>query len=344
MDTMGPVSSNRRSNRRGRAHRLVGVTIAAVIVAIGAAGAVAIASNNPLVAVPATSPTPTGSVAKIQLSAPKPVLYAATGAAAVTGTARVTNNGGEILTVSGATLQGSTSLALTPVGGFTLAAGQSQDLTFTFTPRSSGPQRSILQVTSNAAGKTLAYLALGGLAIPSPSTSEPSLQWIVDSFGIKAHDGDPRPSTYSLDATSLPPSGGVLVTGFTRRDATKPIQVTTLGTFVNPATASDPTKNPTWGWTAKGVAPASPTASYAVRRDLIGTAYTISPRGPFGLWAQAEGTLMRTDLNTAAAPRFIAFPVDATPGTYVIAIDTTGRTKDDWNDLPLLITNVNLTG
>jgi hypothetical protein len=241
------------------------------------------------------------------------------------------------LTVSSAQLTGGSYFTLAAATPFTLAGGASKDLKFSFSPKTSGPQRATLTVHSQVANVAL---KVGGLAIDNTAGSEPSLQWTLAAYGISANDGDPTPSSYPLNATKIPPANGILVKGFTRLSTANPVRVTALAAFVNPATAADPTKDPAWGWMAQGKSPGSATASYRIRRGFIGTRYAITPAGTFGLWVKAEGTTLRTDQNTATRPRFIAFPVSGSPGTYVVAVDTTGRTIDDWNDLPLLVQNV----
>ena len=271
------------------------------------------------------------------------VLYTQKQSGTVTGTVTVTNVGDATLTVSDESLAAghSSYLTLDAPGGFTLAGGETQDLTFSFTPMSSGPRHTTIEVSSDDPATPVATLDIGGLAIDNTAASEPSLQWILDAYGITANDGDPNPSTYQLQAAAIPPLDGILVTSFTRRNSDDPVQVTALGAFVS--RNADPIKTPEWGWTPENTTPGEPSVSYdGTRSDLIGTTSTIDPSGTFGLWTRIEGTTFRTDLNSAATPRFIAFPVAGSPGTYVLADDTTGRTSDDWNDLPLLVTNVSL--
>jgi Abnormal spindle-like microcephaly-assoc'd, ASPM-SPD-2-Hydin len=278
----------------------------------------------------------------ISLLAREPVLYAARNSGSVSGAVRVSDIGDQPLTVTSAQLAGGRELSLASTRGFTLAPGAHRDLTFTFKPSANGPQRASLQVASNDPNTPTATVGLGGLAIDNTTTSEPSLQWILDAYGITVNDGDSEPSSYSLDTTRIPPTGGALVTAFTRLDPSLPVHVTALAAFVNPATAGDPSRDPTWGWMPANTSPGTSTASFSVRRGFLGARRTIAPEGRFGLWARAEGTTLRTDLNTSAKPRFIAFPVSGSPGAYVVADDTTGRTTDDWNDLPLLIDNVSI--
>jgi hypothetical protein len=279
--------------------------------------------------------------ADIRLSTSTPVLYAARNSGTVSGTVRVTNAGDAPLTVSGGDLAGASAfISLDPVPSFTLAGGEFQDLTFSFTPKANGPQHTTVEVFSDDPDTPTATIGIGGLAIDSTTTGEPSLQWIIDAYDLAADDGDAHPGTYPLDALAIPPADGILVGAFTPRDSSLPVQVTALAAFVNPATATDPLKDPSWGWTPANTTPGAATATYQVRRAFLGTSYAIDASGTFGLWVRVEGATLRTDTNTAANPRFIAFPVAGSPGTYVLADDTAGRTFDDWNDLPLLVSNV----
>jgi hypothetical protein len=188
---------------------------------------------------------------------------------------------------------------------------------------------------------------VGGLALNDTVGGEPSLQWIIDAYGLEAHDGDPSPSTYPLNATSMPPSDGILVRGFTVHDPSEPVKVTALAAFVGPDDRDNPSplrqnpaRDPSWGWTPQDTTPGAATATFTARRDFLGTTYSIMPSGRFGIWVKVEGTTVRTDLNSTSSPRFIAFPVAGQPGTYVLADDTAGGLADDWNDVPLLIQNV----
>jgi hypothetical protein len=324
---------------------LIATTVAGVVVAISVYGTPSMpptAAGAPKPPAVALKPSAVAQAAVaspgIGLWTPTPVLYVRRGGTA-TGTIRVSNTGDTQLTVSGAELVGGSYFTLATASRFTLAGGASKDLKFSFTPKTSGPKRTSLTVHSQLSDVTL---KLGGLAIDNTAGSEPSLQWILDAYGISANDGDQTPSSYPLNATKIPPAGGILVKGFTRLSASNPVRVTALAAFVNPATSADRTKDPAWGWMAQGKSPGSATASYRIRRGFIGTRYAITPGGTFGLWVKAEGTTLRTDLNTATRPRFVAFPVSGSPGAYVVAVDTTGRTIDDWNDLPLLVQNVSV--
>jgi Abnormal spindle-like microcephaly-assoc'd, ASPM-SPD-2-Hydin len=275
--------------------------------------------------------------ADIRVSPQNLVLYASRGKT-VTGTVNVTNVGNAPLDVSGAALSSDTPLSLAPVSAVTLGGGQSQALTITFTPTTDGPQRATLDVISDDPDTPDAAVGIGGLAIDDAVNSEPSLQWIIDAYGINANDGDPKPQTYALDAT--PPAGGIVVTGFKQHDQTKPVQVTALAAFVNPATSTDATADPTWGWAPQNM-PNQTIDSYRIRRGFIGTTYTIPTTGKFAVWATLERKTRSTSTNSLTGLRFIAFPTD-TPGTYVLADDTNGQATDDWNDLPFLVQNVDV--
>ncbi|HTY71447.1 MAG TPA: hypothetical protein VMI11_03375 [Actinomycetes bacterium] len=277
----------------------------------------------------------------VQLSTDTPVLYTARYTTA-TSSVIVTDTGDAQLHVSAVSVTGGSAFTVSPAGAFVLDPGGSRTVTVSFLPTANGPQRATLHVLSDDPDTPDATLGLGGLAINDPVGGEPSLQWIMDAYGLSAVDGDPSPSTYPLDASAIPPSNGVLVTGFTVHDDSAPVTVTALGAFVDPSTAGDPTKDPAWGWEAAGDAPGAATASYTVRRAFIGTTYSLAPGGPFSLWTRVEGITLRTDRDSAADPDYIAFPVAGSPNTYVLADDTVGGPTDDWNDLPLLLTNVDL--
>ena len=285
---------------------------------------------------PSQSAQATFGAANIQITALDPVLYTSRNGS-TTGQVRVKNVGDATLNITGAGLSDATAdyFSLAPVAPFSLDGGMSKTLTVSFKPKANNPQRVRLTVHSDDPGTPDAFIWVGGLAINDSVGGEPSLQWIIDAYGLAADDGDPTPSTYPLGATSLPPSDGILVRGFTARDSSAPVKVTVLAAFVGPDG-----KNPEWGWTPQDTSPGAPVASFTQRRDFIGTTYSITPPGRFAIWVKVEATTLNTDVNSASRPRFIAFPVAGQPGTYVLANDTAGGLNDDWNDVPLLIQNV----
>ena len=125
------------------------------------------------------------------------------------------------------------------------------------------------------------------------------------------------------------------------------MRVTALAAFVGPDDRANPSplrqnpaRDPSWGWTPQDTTPSAATGTFTARRAFIGTTYSITPSGRFGIWVKVEGTTVRTDLNSASSPRFIAFPVPGRSDAFVLADDTAGGASDDWNDVPLLIENV----
>src|SRR4051794_11082831 len=285
---------------------------------------------------PSQSAQATFGAEDIQVTALDPVLYTSRNGS-TTGQVQVKNVGDATLSVTGAGLSDATAdyFTLSAVAPFSLDSGKSKTLTVSFKPKANNPQRVKLTVHSDDPATPDAFVWIGGLAINDAVGGEPSLQWIIDAYGLAADDGDPTPSTYPLGATSLPPSNGILVRGFTVRDSSAPVRVTVLAAFVGPDG-----NDPQWGWTPQDTTPGAATATISQRRDFVGTTYSINPPGRFGIWVKVEGTTLRTDLNSASKPRFIAFPVAGQPGTYVVANDTAGGLGDDWNDVPLLIQNV----
>ncbi len=133
----------------------------------------------------------------------------------------LTNLGTTSVTVSAATVSGA-SFTMGAVGvPMTVAAGQSQTLTMTFTPKAAGPASGTLAVTSNASNGTI-NVALSGTGTTAPAPSQLSVSPASINFGNQAvgsmqtQTGMLSASNASVTITSAAWSGqGYAVSGIT---------------------------------------------------------------------------------------------------------------------------------
>ena len=111
-----------------------------------------------------------------------------------------------------------------------LAAGESRDLTVTFTPSGEiGPQHASLDISGESA-----QVYLGGLSVVGQDgTKEPSVQWIFDTYGFPIQTGDADPSTSPLvdEITNRPVGDEIVAQTFERADRGQPVTVEVLATF-----------------------------------------------------------------------------------------------------------------
>lgn len=134
------------------------------------------------------------------------------------------------LAVSG---EDAAQFALRDPGPFSLAAGESRELTVTFTPSGSvGPHYASLSVDGGDTGSAQVYL--GGLSVVGQDgTNEPSVQWIFDTYGLPIQTGDADPTTSPLvdEITNSPVGDEVIAQTFRRADNSQPVTVEVLATF-----------------------------------------------------------------------------------------------------------------
>ena len=280
-------------------------------------------------------------------------------------TVRVTNTGAGGLEVTPSiTGADAAQFALQERAPFSLSAGQTYDLTVTFTPVSGdfGPQHAALTFAGSAA-----QVALGGLSVRDQNgTAEPSLQWIFDTYGFPLQTGDRDPATSPLvdKPADYPLGDEVTAQTFIRADPAKPVTAQVLAAFAVPdvepvfefgtyaAGAAEPTLQKLLSL------PTSPTLNGqrlepaitpVAARTSGGVSFspTAEPFGFYSFWPTTRFFKARTVYTEDARNTFDttshhvrAYPLALDGETaYILATDESNR-LNDFNDAVLLVRNV----
>ncbi len=268
----------------------------------------------------------------------------------------VQNTGDGALSISGLRFTGpdaaSFAVESAPSLPLTVPAGQSVTLNVSFTATRQGPAHAVLAVDSNDPTTPTVQVPVDGLGTAGlGGTLEPSLQWILDTQRVNVDVGDPDPSTSSLPNVALTGSE-VPLQSFVKLDPDRQVTATPLGVF-------GPTTEPVLhaGWYPAGN-PAARTELFTVPKasaqslmpTVTGTTTFDPGATEFGFWTTwpyfGDRLVTQEDADntwTGALPHQVrVFPVrdangDVVPGSYVVA---TEESAGDWNDVPLLVTNV----
>ena len=270
-------------------------------------------------------------------------------------TVTIRNNGDGQLNVGGMAVTGTDasqfSIVDLPTLPLQIAPGASLNVQVAFSPTSAGPKKAALHLSSNDPSHPTFDVNLRGLGtLGLGGTSEPSLQWIFDTYDLPVRTGDPDPSTSDLPLAP-PNSDEVPLQQFVKA-GTGPVTVTPLAVF-------GPTSNPvvSLGWYPSGTATdlttlfSVPTASAQSLNPVLTGTTSFDPGGTtFGFWTQwpafANRLVYQEDaLNTfaGALPHQVkVFPMKAADGStvanqYIVA---TEESSGDWNDVPVVVSNV----
>ena len=303
-----------------------------------------------------------------------PVVFTAGGATSSdTRTLTLTNGGTDAVNVTGLTISGTDAaqFALADSAPSTLAPGQTRTLSLTFTPDGLGPQLATLTV-ANSGGASL-EVPLGGLGVKGQGGgNEPSLQYILDTYGLGIETGDEDPSTIGItDEDSNGPVGEAEVAGefYRKADPAQPVTVQVLAAF-----GVDNTPVTEFGYKATGAGGAqtevlslsgepglneqrlnpavTPTSGTASSNGTV----TFEPgTGEFGLYSFWPGNQFfdertvysESALNTFpnAIPLHVrTYPLPGEANAYVVATEEFNRTssgaENDYNDIVVIIRNV----
>ena len=111
---------------------------------------------------------------------------------------------------------------------------QTRDLSLKFAKSGNGPKLATLSVQSDDTTAPNLSVPLGGLGVAGQGgQNEPSLQWILDTYGFKIVTGDQDPSTTNLVNAPTESLVGQEVNAqtFTKASPTSPVTVEVLATF-----------------------------------------------------------------------------------------------------------------
>ena len=304
-----------------------------------------------------------------------PVVFTAGGATdSDARTLTLTNGGTDTVNLTGLTIGGTDAaqFALADSAPSTLAPGATRTLNLTFTPSGLGPQLATLTV-ANSGGASL-EIPLGGLSVRGQGGgNEPSLQYILETYGLGIETGDEDPSTIGItDQDSNGPVGDTEIAGefYRKADPAQPVTVQVLAAF-----GVDNTPVTDFGYKVRGAGGAqtevlslsgepglneqrlnpavTPTSGTAGSDGTV----TFDPgAGEFGLYSFWPGNRFfdtrtvysESNLNTFTGnlPLHVrTYPVPGEANAYVVATEEfnasgTSGSENDYNDIVVIIRNV----
>ena len=285
-------------------------------------------------------------------------------------TVTISNIGSKPLTIPAGALSiagtdaGQFVLTASPALPVTLASGQSVTVSAAFNPMSLGPKHAVLQVASNDTATAVLQIRLDGVGLDpgSNATSEPSLQYVLSTYGYPVNAGNPDPSKNSLPGSSTPVGDEVLIPRF-QKAGPGAVTITPLAAFGPNADPSGICAN--FGWYQAGSPDSAsplfsiPNSSAKSMNPVINGTLSFDPgTSRFGLYAQwpffSNSVYFQEDyLNTATDPtiqhHMRIYPLKnqsgaTVPNTYIVtnedARSNSGASNLDYNDLVVIVSNV----
>ncbi len=285
-------------------------------------------------------------------------------------TLTLSNDGADTLTVELAVSGVDAAQFALQSGTLTLAAGESRDVTVTFTPSGEvGPQFAFLDLSDET---TTAQVYLGGLSVVGQDgTKEPSVQWIFDTYGFPIQTGDADPTTSPLvdEITNRPVGDEIVAQTFERADSSRPVTAEVLATFA--VTDVEPVFE--FGYYDPGSAtpalqkllgiPIDPALNgQRLEPAIVPTAPAVGrvvsfepPAGRFGFYSYWPTTRFfdervvysedaRNTFKNAVPHHVRPYPLKTRDGTvvenaYILATDESNR-LNDYNDAVIVVRNV----
>ena len=303
---------------------------------------------------------------------PAQVLFTAGGSTSSdTRTLTLTNGGRETVNVSSLSISGADAaqFSLADTSTFSLAPGATRDLSLSFTKSGNGPKLATLSVQSDDKAAPNLSVPLGGLGVEGQGgNNEPSLQWILDTYGIPIQTGDQDPSTTNLVNAPMNGLVGQEVVGqtFTKASPTAPVTAEVLATF---GVENNPVLD--FGYYAAGNKGAqteifsieqtptlnaqrlAPVVTAAGSGVVSGDTVTFDPgTESFGLYSSWPGnkffdkrevfTEDRFNTFTNALPHHVrVYPLPGEANAYVVATDEFNNGRgNDYNDIVVIVRNV----
>ncbi len=305
------------------------------------------------------------------VATPARVVFSAGGASSSdTRSLTLTNAGSDTIDVSGLSIGGASAaqFSLADSSTFSLAPGQTRDLSLTFNPSGLGPQFATLNVQSSDPAAPSLEVPLGGLGVKGQGgNNEPSLQWILDTYGLAIDAGDENPSTTGIvddnTVTNGPLGDEVAGKTFTKASPNAPVTVEVLAAF---GVENDPVTE--FGYYTAGQ-PSAQTSLFNIAQTPALNAQRLAPEvtatggtvsgdtvtfdpgtGSFGLYSfwptnrffQQRTIYTEDDLNTfpKAIPHNVrVYPVPGEANAYVVATEEFGA-GFDYNDVVVIVRNV----
>jgi hypothetical protein len=274
-------------------------------------------------------------------------------------TISIRNAGSGALSVSSLTIVGADASQF-QIANFstpkTIPAGSVATAQVLFNPTGIGLKTARLQIISNAANQPTAEVELRGLGtLGKGGANEPSLQWILDTYGYGVNVGDPNPADNLLPTSPLL-GEEVRAQRFERADNANPVLIEPLAVF---GPTSDSGQVLRLGWYRSG--------NLSSRQELLGVpnsaAQTLNVTlsggaqlsfdpgterfGFYSVWPFFGNRFVYSEdaLNgfDAAAPHHVrVYPLKEngapTPNAYVVAFEE-HNSDHDYNDVVFIVRN-----
>ncbi|WP_176956091.1 malectin domain-containing carbohydrate-binding protein [Catalinimonas alkaloidigena] len=239
-----------------------------------------------------------------------------------------------------------------------LAPNATLTLGVSFDPTSNGPKVASLQILSNSLEQSTATVALQGLGKQGTGGSnEPSLQWILDTYGIAINVGDDNPSTNIIHSSTTSQKAALLGDEVSmprfEKAGTGPVTVELLSVFG--PTDNNPVVG--FGWYESGSAAATHEL-FTVSNNPVANGQTLNAPvtgnlqfdpgaqsfGFYSRWPYFSNRHLYSEdaLNTfsGAIPHHVrVYPLPGEANAYVIATEehTSGF---DYQDIVVIARNV----
>jgi hypothetical protein len=239
----------------------------------------------------------------------------------------------------------------------TIPASSAVAATVQFDPTSIGVKNARLRITSNAANNPSVEVELRGLGtLGSGGTQEPSLQWILDTYGYDVQVGDPNPAD-NLMPTSWPLGQEVKAQRFERADNANPVLIEPLAVFGPSSTAGQVLR---FGWYKSGSASQRtelfnvPNSAAQTLNVTVGSGAQLSfdpgteRFGFYSVWpffgnrsVYSEDALNTFDAETPHHVRVYPLRENGAlaQDTYVVAFEE-HTSEHDYNDVVVIVRNV----
>ena len=308
---------------------------------------------------------------------PEQVLFTAGGSTSSdTRSVTLTNGGSQVINVSSLSISGADAaqFSLSDTGAFSLEPGASRDLSLKFAKSGNGPKLATLDIQSDDTTAPNLSVPLGGLGVEGQGgNKEPSLQWILDTYGFNIATGDQDPSTTNLvNAPTEGPVGQEVTPAqtFTKASPTNPVTVEVLATF---GVENDPVLD--FGYYTAGDAGAqteifsieqtptlnaqrlAPVVTAAGSGTVDGDTVTFDPgTESFGLYSSWQTNRFFNKREVFTEDRLNTFDTlkhhvrtypfvnregNVEPNAYVMATDEFNtKSGNDYNDIVVIVRNV----